>query len=222
VGKEAACTLRFEGKRTRGRALLETDEIVFRADDPQERASRLKIARKQIAAAQAKGGALRVRFGNSEAVFERLGDAAERWAEAIRSPKGRMDKLGVKPGARCALIGEFDHDFTLELSAGGARIVPRGSRLDAVFLAAENKVDLARVELALERLADAGAIWIVYPKGRKDIRETDVLGHGRAAGLKDIKVMRFSETHTALKFVIPVSARAAVRLRGASRRSRAF
>jgi hypothetical protein len=34
-----------------------------------------------------------------------------------------------------------------------------------------------------------------------------VLMAGRIAGLKDIKVVGFSATHTALKFVIPVSER---------------
>jgi hypothetical protein len=51
------------------------------------------------------------------------------------------------------------------------------------------------------------ALWIVYPKGRKDITEIDVLSTGRKAGLKDIKVVGFSTTHTALKFVIPLDKR---------------
>jgi len=51
------------------------------------------------------------------------------------------------------------------------------------------------------------ALWIVYPKGRKDLSENDVLATGRKAGLKDVKVVGFSPTHTALKFVIPVGKR---------------
>jgi len=50
-------------------------------------------------------------------------------------------------------------------------------------------------------------LWVVYPKGRKEITEGDVLGAGRKAGLKDVKVVGFSLTHTALKFVIPVERR---------------
>jgi hypothetical protein len=52
-----------------------------------------------------------------------------------------------------------------------------------------------------------GAIRVVYPKGRKDITENDVRQAGLRAGLVDVKVARFSETHTALKFVIPVRRR---------------
>jgi len=47
----------------------------------------------------------------------------------------------------------------------------------------------------------------VYPKGLKSITETEVIGAGRKAGLKDVKVVGFSTTHTALKFVIPVEKR---------------
>ena len=53
---------------------------------------------------------------------------------------------------------------------------------------------------------DAG-LWIVYPKGRTEIREIDVINAGRAAGLKDVKVVRFSDVDTTLKFVIPIEAR---------------
>ena len=51
------------------------------------------------------------------------------------------------------------------------------------------------------------AIWIVYPKGQRHIREADVMRAGKAAGFTDNKICRFSETHTALRFVIPVARR---------------
>jgi hypothetical protein len=50
-------------------------------------------------------------------------------------------------------------------------------------------------------------VWLVYPKSLRSITEGDVLAAGRAQGLKDVKVVGFSATHTALKFVIPVSQR---------------
>ena len=53
----------------------------------------------------------------------------------------------------------------------------------------------------------AAALWIVYPKGQKHITENDVLAAGRKVGLKDVKVVGFSATHTALKFVIPLDKR---------------
>jgi hypothetical protein len=53
----------------------------------------------------------------------------------------------------------------------------------------------------------AAALWIVYPKGQKGITEDDVIAAGRKTGLKDVKVVAFSPTHTALKFVVPLDKR---------------
>jgi hypothetical protein len=48
---------------------------------------------------------------------------------------------------------------------------------------------------------------VVYPRGCKEIRENDVMAAGKSAGLTDNKVARFSDTHTALRFVIPLAKR---------------
>ena len=51
-------------------------------------------------------------------------------------------------------------------------------------------------------VARDGAVWVVYRKGRKDFNENDVLRLGLESGMVDVKVVRFSETHTATKYVI--------------------
>ena len=56
-------------------------------------------------------------------------------------------------------------------------------------------------------MARDGGVWVVAPKGGVEPREAQVLEAGRAAGLKDVKVARWSDTHTAHRFVIPVDAR---------------
>ncbi len=58
-----------------------------------------------------------------------------------------------------------------------------------------------------EKLASAGAIWVVRPKGVATISEKDVMSEARAAGLVDVKVVKLSETHTAEKLVIPKASR---------------
>jgi hypothetical protein len=67
--------------------------------------------------------------------------------------------------------------------------------------------DLARLAELEPYLSRNGAVWAVFPKGRRDLREMDVIGAGLGARLVDNKVVRFSETHTALRFVIPVARR---------------
>jgi hypothetical protein len=73
-----------------------------------------------------------------------------------------------------------------------------------MFFAASDKRALSQVPKLATSLKPKGALWIVYPKGVKEIREVEVIEAGRAAGLKDIKVCAFSATHTGLKFVFPV------------------
>ena len=86
----------------------------------------------------------------------------------------------------------------------------RGERIknaDLIFFSAEAQDDLSRLKPLVKWISRSGAIWVVYPKGQNHIREIDVINAGKSAGLTDNKVCRFSDTHTALRFVIPVSQR---------------
>jgi hypothetical protein len=200
MGAELDCRAKFGSKLSAGRALLETNEIIFRGD------FRLKIPLKEISAAKASNGKLRVTFSEGEAIFD-LGPAAEKWAHKILHPKTIIEKLGFKPGQKIAVLGVTDKSFLADLAAIAKHSNRVSQNSDAVFFSAENLPDLKKVPALATALAPAGALWIVYPKGRKDIRETDVIAAGRAANLKDVKVVAFSATHTALKFVIPVANR---------------
>jgi len=207
MGNEAICEAEITGRSGRstgpGKALLETDELIFRwSGPPRGRGlSRLRIALKDVTRAGADGGVLVVETIDGTIARFDVGKAAARWAEKITAPPSRLDKLGVKADIAVSLVGAFDDDFVREI---GARAKSRGS---IVFFAAGVAKDLARVPALRKKTPDDGALWIVYPKGRKEIREADVLAAGRAAGMKDVKVARFSETHTALKFVVPVADR---------------
>lgn len=125
------------------------------------------------------------------------------------SHRALLDKLGVKPGQRVAVLGIMDADFLGELTgrvSGFSREMPRGDA-DLIFYRAENPADLALLKALPGAIRKDGAVWVVYPKGQKHIREMDVLTAGKAAGFTDNKVARFSETHTALRFVIPLARR---------------
>jgi len=76
-----------------------------------------------------------------------------------------------------------------------------------IFLSAETRDALGEVRKIAGKLKGSAALWVVYPKGQQSITETDVIAAGRKAGLKDVKVVCFSATHTALKFIIPVEKR---------------
>jgi hypothetical protein len=202
MGNEARCTVRFGKRQSNGKALLETSEIFFRGD------FRLKIPFSSIESAKSVDGELRLQTPEGMAVFE-LGAAAAKWCEKILHPKSRVEKLGVKPGATVLLLGSFDEEFLRELREMDSVLTDGKAAVDAewIFFAADLQKHLAQVSKHAKSLKGAAALWIVYPKGRKDITENDVLAAGRKAGLKDVKVVGFSATHTALKFVIPIAKR---------------
>jgi len=196
------CTAWLGKRESEGKALLETSEILFRGD------FRLKIPFSTIKSARAVDGELRLQTAEGLAVFQ-LGAAAEKWCEKILHPKSRIEKLGVKPGAKVSLIGGFDTGFLTEIdkitkSVSKSKVAAES---EWIFFAADSKEDLGALPKISKLMKGAAALWIVYPKGQKHITENDVLAAGRKAGLKDVKVVGFSPTHTALKFVIPLSDR---------------
>jgi hypothetical protein len=189
-------------QKSDGKALLETSEILFRGD------FRLKIPFSSIKSAKSVDGELRLQTPEGIVVFK-LGDAAAKWCDKILNPKSRVEKLGVKPGARVLLLGSFDEGFLPELGKQTDAVTKNKLAVDSewIFFAADLQKHLAQVSKIAKSLKGAAALWIVYPKGRKNITENDVLAAGRKAGLKDVKVVGFSATHTALKFVIPAARR---------------
>jgi hypothetical protein len=202
MGKELKCTVRFGKETSEGKALLETSEVLFRGG------FRLKIPFASIESAKAIDGELRLQTAEGLAVFE-LGAAAEKWREKILHPKTRIQKIGLKPGAKISLLGGFEANFLEELKplAGSVATDKVPADTDAVFFAADSPKELAQVAKLAKSMRGATALWIVYPKGQKTITENDVIAAGRKTGLKDVKVVGFSSTHTALKFVIPLDKR---------------
>jgi hypothetical protein len=207
MGQEADCFVQSGGKRVKGKALLETAELLFR---PAGRGARVKIPFAEIKRVKAVDGELRVETADGLTMFE-LGAVAEKWCEKILHPKSRAEKLGVKAAMSVSLVGEFDAEFLRELrqvtkNIHDGKIDPSS---ELIFFSADTTSQLATVGKITKSMKGATASWIVYPKGKKEITENDVLAAGRKAGLKDVKVVGFSSTHTALKFVIPLAKRTA-------------
>ena len=197
MGAEALCSVTFNTQTSTGKALLETNEILFRGD------FRLKIDLKSITALDAKGGKLKVTWPGGIATLD-LGDKAETWAQKIRHPKGLLDKLGIKPGQRIVVLHVTDDAFVSQLRELGAAVSTRTVKdADAIFLGAETLAGLAGIRQLVANIKRDGAIWTVTPKGKNGIKDIDIMGIARAAGLVALKVVSFSETHSANKFVIP-------------------
>ena len=122
----------------------------------------------------------------------------------LKSTRPLLDKLGVKPGARVAVI-ELEAPWFLDELRGRTSDVtlgkPRG-KCDLVFFGVSKPADLARLRRLKEWIEPNGAIWAVRQKGpASPLRDTDLIEAGLAAGLVDNKIASFSETQGAMRFV---------------------
>jgi hypothetical protein len=125
------------------------------------------------------------------------------------SRRSLLDKLGVKPSQKLLILGVNDGAFVNDIQPFNPEFAERkpAADIDLIFFDAEQKNDLARLPQLRKSITKNGGIWVIYPKGRQDIRELDVITAGKASGLTDNKVCAFSSTHTALRFVIPIANR---------------
>jgi hypothetical protein len=202
MGLESSSEARTGHQRSKGKAQLESDALIFRGD------FRVKVPLAAIRDASAKNGVLTVKHADGTLALE-LGTGAAKWADRIKNPKSVMDKLGVKNGQRVVILGVADAQLAKDLAARGAKVSAGRMKpgADVVFLGVERASTLSRL-MALERsIARNGAIWVLWPKGRADLNEDAVRGAALRAGLVDVKVVRYSDTHGALKLVIPLKRR---------------
>jgi hypothetical protein len=199
MGREARCGARFEGRSIEGRAQLETDYVLFRGDDV-----RVKVPFAEVSTAEAHDGWLRLVWGHETLELE-LGTQADTWVERIVKPRTLLDKLGVKAGHLISVIGLDDPSLIEQLEERGAEVmVGRTLRAsDLILYRAENVRALAKLDRLKASLVKDGGIWVVFPKGDPTIRDVDVMAAAKAAGLVDVKVARWSDSHTAQKLVIP-------------------
>lgn len=161
MGQEAQCTARLDRKVSKGKALLESTELIFRGD------FRLAIPFQAMQSVSAAKGVLCIKFPGGTAHFE-LGPQAEKWAHKILHPKSLLDKLGVKPGAAVSILGVTDAGFRKQLAERTPEISDGKPRKDSdfIFFGAEHKEALARLKSLASFLQKSGALWIVYPKGQ--------------------------------------------------------
>jgi hypothetical protein len=128
----------------------------------------------------------------------------KRQSADLLSTRPLLDKLGVKPGSKIAIVNLEDVGFIKLLKERTSDIVtgkPR-SKVDLVFVGAEDAAGLRKLDELKTWIEPNGAIWVIRPKGgRSALRDTDVIDAGLAAGLVDNKIASFSDTHGAMRLV---------------------
>ena len=126
-----------------------------------------------------------------------------------------LDKLGIRPGMRVAIVGDLDadpeapviraaiRDRTSDVTDG-----PPQPDTDVVLLLVDTTDELAVLSELRSRIRQAGAIWVVSRKGKgATIRDVEVMSIARDHDLIDNKVVAFSAERTSIRLVIPVALR---------------
>ncbi len=137
-------------------------------------------------------------------------------SEAGYSGTPLAKKLGVKAGARLALLGApagFETKLTGLPSDVRPVRDPRGKGpFDVICLFARDSKELERrLPTALARLDQNGGLWIAWPKKSSgvatDLADGVVRSTGLATGLVDNKVCAVDATWSGLRFVVRVADR---------------
>jgi hypothetical protein len=202
MGQEVKTQLRWDGRIVEGTALLETDHLVFRGG------ASVNLPFGEMWSVEADAGWLEIKSARGLMLIE-LGPKAEVWKEKIKNPKGLVEKLGVDAEKKVLVLGKLDAGLVGDLEGAGAKVAKsaRGKDFDIVFVAANKKPDLEQITKARVLMKADGAIWVVYPKGKEELSERDVLTGGRTRELTDNKQVKVDEALTAVRFVIPVHLR---------------
>src|SRR6185295_8359402 len=114
MGKQATVTAVFADGADEGRLQYEPPKLLFRG------AQRREFEGEGLKGVRADGADLVLADGSRFALGEKQ---AANWADAINNPKGRLDKIGVKPGMRVAVLGVADDAFAGELAGRDAILV---------------------------------------------------------------------------------------------------
>lgn len=138
-----------------------------------------------------------------DAVELHIGGKAQAWLDAILNPRGRLEKLGIARGMNVCVIGKAEDDAVDEVAAalGSPPSRKASSPFDVALLFAHEPAELAPLLSLAPMLAEKGAIWVLWPKGRKDFAHEDVVAAGKKAGLSQTRSMGFSAALTGLRLV---------------------
>src|SRR5260370_27604789 len=112
------------------------------------------------------------------------------------STRPLLDKLGVKPGSKVAIVNLDDQGFIKQLRDRTADVVigkPR-SKCDLVFVGADTPAELRKLDAVKRWIEPNGAIWVVRLKGgRGALRDTDRIPPGLAAAPGERTSARLTE-----------------------------
>jgi len=122
-----------------------------------------------------------------------------------------VQKLGVKPGARVALV-DAPKGFALELPSEAKLVDGKARELDVIVWFVTARAAFAKKLASVSaRLQPAGGLWIAWPKKTSgvstDMTENVVREVALPTGLVDNKVCAIDEVWSGLRLVVRVENR---------------
>lgn len=199
VGLEARCKCTWGDRTETVRAHLDSTGLAIAGP------IRMQVDLAKIKAVEASKGHLRLRTSEGAIALE-LGDQAGKWAQLIKYPRSRIEKLGIKPGQRVLLVGLDEPELEAELESRDCVIVRRETKtpVDAVMVLIDEPDKLPLIARYRKAISADGALWVIRPKGKNTpVTEAQARAAALRAELVDVKVVSFSDTLTAEKMVIP-------------------
>ena len=125
------------------------------------------------------------------------------------SPRPLVAKLGIKPGARVALVGAPEgFESELDPLPPGAQLARRLSKgVDVAIMFTTSRAVLAkRWDALTAAVGPTGAVWVAWPKRASgvttDITEDVVRDVVLPTGWVDVKVAAIDETWSGLRCVL--------------------
>lgn len=205
MGLEARCQVDWRGETETVKAHLDSTGLDLRGPN------RVHIDLAKIKAAEPSKGALRLRTAEGTMVLH-LGEKAATWAQFIKYPRSRIEKLGIKPGQRVLLVGLEDEALEADLASRDCTVLRRETKtpVDVAMVLVDTPDKLRLIARYREAITPDGSLWVIRPKGKDTpVTEAQVRDAAKRAELVDIKVVSFSDTHSAEKLVIPRAKRGA-------------
>lgn len=122
------------------------------------------------------------------------------------SGKPLFQKLGLKAGMRCVLLGAPEHYPELVAGCDDVRFLKSSKAADVVHLFCRRRLDLERRHgRALASLVDGGMLWVSWPKKSsplfRDLTEGGVRAVLLPTGWVDVKVCAVDADWSGLKFL---------------------
>lgn len=130
----------------------------------------------------------------------------------IKYPRSRIEKLGIKPGQRVLLVGLEDEALDADLASRDCTVLRRETKapVDVAMVLVDTPDKLRLIARYRQAITPDASLWVIRPKGKDTpVTEAQVRDAAKRAELVDIKVVSFSDTHSAEKLVIPRARRGA-------------